>query len=87
MLKLKTGDVRANLADTLNQIIYRGERVILCRRDKELAAMVSMDDLKLLEEIEDAKDLKDAKRILKRIEEGKEEVYSLTDTLNMLAED
>ncbi len=86
MLKLKTGDVRSNLADTLNQIIYRGERVTICRRDKELAAIVSMEDLQLLEEIENSKDLKNAKRIMKRIEEGKEEVYSLDETLDMLAE-
>ena len=87
MLKLKTGDVRSNLADTLNQIIYRGERVTICRRNKELAAIVSMEDLQLLEEIETAKDIDDAKSILQRVEDGSEEIYNLDNTLNMLSAD
>jgi antitoxin Phd len=57
-------ELRNNIADTLNRVAYQGERVILERRGKEVAAIVSMDDLALLEAIEDREDVKAARRVL-----------------------
>ena len=57
--------MRNNIADALNRVAYAGERIILERRGKGVAAIVSMDDLALLERIEDAKDIKAARKALK----------------------
>ncbi|MGI8783817.1 MAG: prevent-host-death family protein [Acidobacteriota bacterium] len=40
------------------------ERVILTRRGKKLAAVVPIEDVKILEELEDRIDLEEAERIL-----------------------
>jgi len=60
--------IRSNLADTINRVAYQGERVVLERRGKGVAAMVSMEDLALLEKLEDEADVKAARAALK--EEG-----------------
>lgn len=41
------------MADAVNRVVYGNERVILARRGKNLAALVSMDDLATLEQLEE----------------------------------
>ncbi len=53
-------EFRNNMADPINRAIYAGERVILTRDGKPTVALVSMDDLNLLEELESRADLKAA---------------------------
>jgi antitoxin Phd len=79
MERLKTADVRKHLSDVLNRVNYQGQRIVLCRRNKELGALVSMDDLRLLQEIEDAEDAKAARRVLKRVKSGRERVLALEE--------
>ena len=50
-------EVRDSLADLVNRVVYGHERVVLTRRGKQLAALVSLQDLELLEELEDKLDL------------------------------
>ena len=57
--------VQKNLAEALNRVACRGERVILERRGEPVAAIISMDDLKLLEQIEDQTDVKAARKARK----------------------
>ena len=57
-------EIRNNMADALNRVAYQGERVILERRGKGIAAIVSMDDLALLEAIADREDVKAARKAL-----------------------
>ena len=47
---------REDFADILNQVAYAGERIILHRRGKNVAAIVTMADLQLLQELEDRMD-------------------------------
>jgi PHD/YefM family antitoxin component YafN of YafNO toxin-antitoxin module len=56
--------LRDNMAEALNRVAYAGERVVLERRGKGVAAMVSMDDLALLEALENRADVKAARRAL-----------------------
>ena len=63
--------IRSNLADTINRVAYQGERVILQRRGKGVAAMVSMEDLALLEKLEDEADAKAAKKALAEMKRRK----------------
>jgi prevent-host-death family protein len=56
--------IRSRLADTINRVAYQGERVVLERRGKGVAALVSMEDLALLEKLEDEADAKAAAKAL-----------------------
>lgn len=47
---------REHLSDLLNRAAYRGERFIVDRHGKPLAAIVPVSDLDHLEELEDAAD-------------------------------
>ena len=53
--------VRQDFSDTLNRVAYRRERMILHRRGKDVAAVVPIEDLRLLEALEDRMDLEDAR--------------------------
>ena len=53
MTRLTASAVRDTLGDTLNRVAYRGERIILERHGKAVAALVSVEDLSLLEALED----------------------------------
>jgi antitoxin Phd len=64
-MNVSIAKVRNNLADALNRAAYGGERVILERRGKPVAALVSMDDLELLEQLENEADLKAVRKARK----------------------
>ena len=64
MAHITTSKVRKDLSDTVNRVAYGGERVVLQRRGKEVAAVVPIEDLKLLEALEDRMDLADARAAL-----------------------
>ncbi len=59
-MKIGIAQFRNDMADTLNRAAYGGERVILARDGRPTAALVSISDLKLLEELENRADLKAA---------------------------
>ncbi len=64
MIKLAASKARDEFADTLDRVAYRGERIVLQRRGKDLAAIVPLADLALIEKIEDEIDVRAAKRAL-----------------------
>jgi prevent-host-death family protein len=64
--------IRSRLADTINRVAYQGERVVLERRGKGVAAMVSMEDLALLEKLEDEADAKAARKALASLKRKKQ---------------
>lgn len=61
--KITTAEARKNLAEIVNNVAYGKDTVILTRRGKALAALVSIDDLKLLQQLQDKEDIKDAWKI------------------------
>jgi prevent-host-death family protein len=56
MKRINASAVREDFADILNQVAYAGERIILHRRGKNVAAIVSIADLQLLQDLEDRMD-------------------------------
>jgi prevent-host-death family protein len=64
-MEMNIADARDNLADVINRVAYAGERVVLRRRSKRVVAIVSMEDLELLQAAEDRADLKAALRARK----------------------
>jgi prevent-host-death family protein len=60
MMRLNVVELRQSLAEILNRAEYQGERIIIHRRGKDAAAIIPIEDLKLLERlIEDAEDCLD----------------------------
>lgn len=68
MSRVAVIDARRTLAEILNRVAYGRERVVLTRRDKDVVAIVSMEDLSLIEKLEDRIDLAEAKKVLARNE-------------------
>ena len=58
--KISAADARKKFANILNRVAYGKESFVLTRRGEPLAAIVSIDDLKLLQEIEEQMDIDDA---------------------------
>src|SRR3954447_23338500 len=49
--RINVVELRNSLADVLNRAEYRGERIVIHRRDKDAAAIISIEDLRLLERL------------------------------------
>lgn len=60
---------RAEFADIVSRAEYAGEQTIIHRRNKAVAAVVPIEDLKLIERLEDAIDIAEANKAMK--EKGK----------------
>ena len=56
---------REKFADVVNRVEYRGERVIVQRHNRDVAAVIPIEDLDLLRRVEDRIDIKDALKALK----------------------
>jgi len=65
MAKHTASSARSNFADIMSRAEYAGERTILHRRNKPVAAIIPIEDLKLLEHFEDLADIEDARKALK----------------------
>jgi prevent-host-death family protein len=56
MATLDTTKAKDTFGDTVNRAAYGKERIILTRRGKPVAAIVPLEDLELLDELENAAD-------------------------------
>lgn len=69
MTKISTAKARNEFAEVINRASFGKERFVLTRRGKELAAIVPVEDLALLEELEDQMDIEAAKAALAESDE------------------
>ena len=58
--KITTADARKKFSNIINRVAFGKESFVLTRRGKPIAALVSLKELKLLQEIEDQIDIEDA---------------------------
>jgi prevent-host-death family protein len=58
--KISAANARKKFANIINRVAYGKESFVLTRRGEPLAAIVSIDDLKLLQKIEEQMDIDDA---------------------------
>jgi prevent-host-death family protein len=65
MTRLAATEARIRFADVVNDVAFRGQRVVLQRHGKDIAAVVPIEDLALLEELEDRIDLEAARKALR----------------------
>ncbi len=61
---ISTADARMNFSDIINKVAYGNEPIVLTRRGKSIAAIVSIAELELLQRIEDHLDIEDANAAL-----------------------
>lgn len=71
MTRMAASKARQDFSETLNQVAYKGKRILLHRRGKDVAALVPVEDLALIERIEDRIDLEEAEKILADMESGR----------------
>ena len=62
---INTIDAKEQFADLINRVVHSKDRVVLTRRGKEIAALVSFEDFKLLLTSQDKHDLQEAIDALK----------------------
>jgi prevent-host-death family protein len=62
---ISTVAARQNFSELINRVAYAKDRVLLSRRNRPLAAIVPIEDIALLEEIEDREDLKAARAAIR----------------------
>ncbi|WP_432821825.1 type II toxin-antitoxin system Phd/YefM family antitoxin [Trichloromonas sp.] len=64
MTRIGVSDARENLGEVVDRARYTHERVVLTKRGKEVGAIISIDDLRLLEMLEDQLDIKMAREAI-----------------------
>ena len=62
MATITTSEARQTFSEIVNKVAYGKERVVVERRGKKLVAVVPVEDLELIEEIEDQLDAEEARR-------------------------
>jgi prevent-host-death family protein len=65
MVRESTSKVRESFGDAIDRVVDSGERIVLHRRGKDVAALISMQDLEFLRELEDRIDLEEAREALR----------------------
>ncbi|MGH2446904.1 MAG: type II toxin-antitoxin system Phd/YefM family antitoxin [Candidatus Limnocylindria bacterium] len=64
MTERRISEAREDFSTTVNRVAFGGERVVLTRRGRRVAAVVPIEDLELIEALEDARDLDEVKAAL-----------------------
>ena len=60
----RISEARESFSTTVNRVAFGGERVVLTRHGRRVAAVVPIEDLELLEALEDARDLDEVRAAL-----------------------
>ena len=69
MSNISTVEARNKFSDLINRAAFGKERIVLSRRGKDLVAVVPIEDVEFLQELENRLDLEEARKALK--ESGK----------------
>jgi len=68
MARVSIADARKDFADIVNRASYAHERTVITRHESDVAAIISIDELRLLDALmekwEDEQDVRDAKEAL-----------------------
>ena len=78
--KLSFSQFREGLSDALSRVQYGRERIVIQRHSKNAAVLISIEDLKLLQRLEDRADEAWAEKMVReRSAEETEETVSLDE--------
>jgi prevent-host-death family protein len=62
---VSASEARARFADVLDSVAHKGERFVIERRGKVLGAVVSAEDLQILERVRELEDEEDRKAVVR----------------------
>ena len=82
MTTLKATEVRKDFREYLDRAAHKGHRIRISRNGKEIAALISADDLALLELLEDRMDAEEVRRRLSEDSEA-EDYESVRSSLDL----
>lgn len=68
--KRSFSEARSELTEIVNHVAFGNDRYILTRNGKEIVAIISMEDLQILEDMEDWFDVQKAKKVDKEIKKA-----------------
>ena len=83
MTKIGVSDARDHLSEVVDRARYTHERFVLTKRGKDVGAIVSIEDLKLLEMLEDQLDIDMARKTLAEAGEEHIPLQSLREKLGL----
>ena len=83
MTKIGVSDARDHLSEVVDRARYTHERVVLTKRGKAVVAIVSIEDLKLLEILEDQLDIDMARKALSQAGDERILYKSLREKLGL----
>lgn len=66
---INTADAKEQFTELVNRVVHSNERIVLTRRGNEVAAIIPIEDLKLLEQTQSKSDLEEAAEALKEARE------------------
>jgi len=64
MTRISASEAREDFAEVVNRVAYRGERIVVHRRGKGVAALVPIADVELLQALEDRIDIEEARKAI-----------------------
>jgi prevent-host-death family protein len=67
---------RVELSDVVSRVQYAGDRFVVTRRGKPAVAIVPLEDLELLQQIEDEQDAEAVREAMEEVREGKARPWS-----------
>ncbi|WP_341791922.1 type II toxin-antitoxin system Phd/YefM family antitoxin [Rickettsia endosymbiont of Gonocerus acuteangulatus] len=85
MSNITTSVAREHFSEIINRSSYGKERIVLSRRGKDLATVIPIEDLKLIEMIENKLDIEKAKEAVKdaKLKGTISKTYAMFDIMPM----
>ncbi len=79
---INTIHAKEQFADLLNRVAHNKERIIITRREKEIAVLIPLEDFELLQQSQDKHDLHEAIDSLKEARNvGTIDLYNLKEDI------
>lgn len=75
---ISSNDAKEEFAELISRVLHNKERIIITRRGKEVAAIVPLDDLHVLQASQDKHDLKEA---VEALQEARQQAPITLDAL------
>lgn len=67
LITMDVKDAKEEFSELISRVAHNKDRIILTRRGKDIAAIISLEDLSLLEESKSKNDLEEAVEALKEV--------------------
>ena len=84
MTRLTASKAQEEFADTLDRVVREGERVVVRKGKRDVAAIVPVEDLELIEAIEDHLDYKAAREAVAEAEAKGEKPIPLEEARRLI---